>query len=370
MPDPCEYIYETIGCAVAFNHGQSHLVDEYIALATTHTMDSYATMAESIGCADTWGRVVKPREALLEEVECTSANIVGIKIPIMSEAIGMAGAFAFSETVVIAEAIGATGLFTPKNNVTVRVYESTSVVDRFRSGFSVALSDTVGCTDVFTPSRKAIASLYESVGLSEASPFSFIQRYPERMYEVVGSSTSLGHRTTASASISEAVSTVESFWYRDAGQIAWQMNTETSAANWHTNFMFDSIAQYGNTVLAVAPDGVYVLEGDTDNTTAIPATVKTGFMDFDDHKVKRFGGIFFGLRGSSLRLSLEPFGAISPSEYDMPAKTTVSPGSNRIVPGKGLVSRYWRMTFKNVDGGDFDIDNIELDVASSTQRRL
>lgn len=370
MPDPCEYIYETIGCAASFNYGQSQLVAEYIAMSTANTMSSYTTMNESVGCTDLFSKVVSPRELILEEIDYRSANIVGIKMPIMSEAIGVAGSFTFSQTVTMAESVGAADLFIPKNNATARIYESTSVVDRFSSGFYNALSDSISCAGVFTSSRKAIASVDESAGISEAHPFSYIWRHPERIYESVGSSTLLGHRSTVNASVSEAVSAAEAFWFRDSGQIAWQMNTETAAANWHTNFMFDSIAQYGNTVLAVAPDGVYVLEGDTDNTTAIPATVQTGFMDFDDKKVKRFGGVFFGLRGSSLRLSLEPFGALAPSEYDMPAKTTMSPGSNRIVPGKGLVSRYWRMTFKNIDGGDFDIDNIELDIASSMQRRL
>lgn len=369
MPDPCEYIYETIGCAASFNYGQSQLVAEYIAMSTANTMSSYTTMRESIGCTDLFAKIVKPRESILEEVDLRDANIVGIKMPIMSEAIGVAGAFTFSQTVTMAESVGTTGLFTPKNNATVRMYDSIAATDRFASGFYNALSDSVGCAGVFTASRKVIASLAESAAATDA--FSqYIKHFPQIVAESVTATSTVGHKATAYASVSESVSAVEAFWYRDAGQIAWQMNTETSAANWHTNFMFDSIAQYGNTVLAVAPDGIYVLEGNTDNNTAIPATVQTGFMDFDDKHVKRFGGVFFGLRGSSLRLSLEPFGAVAASEYDMPAKTTVSPGSNRIVPGKGLVSRYWRMTFKNVDGGDFDIDNIELDIASSNQRRL
>lgn len=370
MPDPCEYIYESVGVNSSFNYGQSYTLDEYIATSTIQTTSTHTRMFETVGCTALFTRSLTLKNLVEEEVATAISHTFSLTPPKVSESIGCTNAFAFTTAVSVSEAVGLTDAYTPKTYAYKTVAEAVALASRFGLGMTKNVSESMAATNAFTYTPTITKLVSESVGLASSYPSAYVSRAAQAVRESVGVANSYTQKATVKVAVSESVSVAEMFWFRDQGQLGWQMNTETTALSWNTNFMFDSIAQYGNTVLAVAPDGVYILDGNTDAGVNIASTLKTGFMDFDDRKVKRLGGVFFGLRGSALRLAVEPFGAAAASEYDMPAFTTLSPGSNRITPGKGLASRYWRMTFKNVDGGDFDIDNIELDVASSTQRRL
>lgn len=370
MPDPCEYIYEGVGLSSSFNHGQSITLDEYIATSTAQTTSTHTRMFETVGCTGLFARSLTLKNLVEEAVDLAVSNGFSLKPPIMAESIGCTNAFTFSAAVSVNEAVGLAETYGLKTSAYKVVAEAVRLTSLFRTGMTSNVAESVAAVNAFTYTPTIVKLVSESVGLSSSYPSAYVSRAAQAVRESVGVANSYTQKATTSYAVSERVSVAEMFWFRDQGQLGWQMNTETTALSWNTNFMFDSIAQYGNTVLAVAPDGVYLLSGETDDGVAIASTLKTGFMDFDDRKVKRLGDVYFGLRGSALRLAIEPFGALAASEYDMPAFTTISPGSNRITPGKGLASRYWRMTFKNVAGGDFDIDNIELDVASSTQRRL
>lgn len=369
MPDPCEYIVERITCIERTVHGMVASVEEYIDLANSFTMSSYARMYEHAGAAVTTSTKIKLYPYVRERVTVSEALGLKFKIPTMAESVVCVSVFAQTRTFSIAEAVGAAPVFSSSSTLKYRWRDSVTATARFGTGFHKAVAESVTAAGAFGYQKVVSASVEEAVEAAQVYPDSYT-RVAYAIHETVNAAETKTVSAVMQARVNELVRAAQSYWYRDATQIAWQMNTETTAVNWHTNYAFDSIAQFGNTVLATSPDGVYLLSGDDDAAVAIPATVQTGFMDFDDRKVKRMDGVYFGLQGSDLKLSLEIFGGAGPSTYTMPAKTTISPGSNRIIPGKGLLSRYWRMTFENVDGGDFDIDNIELDVVSSKTRRM
>lgn len=369
MPNPCEYIYESITCTAVTSPVQTGSISEYIDTVNLFTPRSYAIMLEHAGTAVTVTPKLRPHQAMIESIEFETEYNIKFKIPVMAESVACTDLFGQKRTFAMAESIGLTQIVLPKVTHKYTMAEAITTVDRFFSGAKVSVSETIGVADTQFPHRYIRYTMAETANAADTMPNQYV-RFRTSLSETVGFTNVFGSRTVQHAAVSESVSMADLYWFRSSEQIAWQMNTETTALSWNTNYMFDSVAQYGDVVLAAAPDGVYLLSGNTDQTVEIDASVRTGFMDFDNKNIKRMGGVFFGLRGSSLKLALEPFGAVAPSEYTMIAKTTVSPGSNRIIPGKGLASRYWRMTFSNVDGGDFDIDNIELDVASSTTRRL
>jgi len=350
-------------------HGYLYAMQEYIAIADTQTCSSYARMYEAVAAADTTTTKIKLYPTLEEAI--TVGEDVGIEftIPTMNEAVTCTSLFNQTRTIFVTEAIVADGPFVSSSHLKYAMSDVVTANDVYGPAYYRAITESVAATDTYVGKRLIVALVQESVNAAETLPNSYT-KVVLAINESVDAADVTTNKATLNAAVAEIVGIAQSYWYRDTTQIAWQMNTETTAVNWNTNYMFDSIAQFGNTVLATAPDGVYLLSGDTDAAVAIPAKVQTGFMDFDDRKVKRMDGVYFGLQGSELKLSVEIFGGTGPSTYTMPAKTTTTPGSNRIIPGKGLASRYWKMTFENVNGGDFDIDNIELDVVSSTTRRM
>jgi hypothetical protein len=162
----------------------------------------------------------------------------------------------------------------------------------------------------------------------------------------------------------------DSVWYKDPNRVAWVLNTETSAASWYTNYDFDSVAQVPGKELAVGPDGLYVLTGATDAGDLIKASVASGFVDFGNPQTKRMDAMYFGYTSAGqLSVSVETYGSgHAASVYLLEQRTAAAPRNSRVIPGKGLVGRYWRTTIENVGGVDFDVYDTSVDIAVSTRR--
>jgi hypothetical protein len=54
--------------------------------------------------------------------------------------------------------------------------------------------------------------------------------------------------------------------------------------------------------------------------------------------------------------------------YYLEERDAGAPRNSRIIPGKGLVGRYWRTTTANVDGAAFRIYDTTIDIATSMRR--
>lgn len=189
----------------------------------------------------------------------------------------------------------------------------------------------------------------------------------------------VGTASTASAVVHQLesnlllISTAEvssDVWYKDPSRKAWLMNTETTATSWYDNFDFESIASVNGKTLAVGPDGLYELVGDTDNGESIDAEIISGFTDFGVGQTKRVDSIYFGYTSDgTVKATVETYGSgHSPSTYLMETRAADAPRNSRIIPGKGLWGRYWRMTIRNVDGADFEVHDATVDIAMSTRR--
>lgn len=368
MPDPCEYIVERVTADAAHVHGLSALMEEYIACADVYDYKALTFMTEHISCVDAYANKLTALEKISETTTAADATVLGFKVS-MDEAVTFTDAWANKFAVIMRESVTFTELYAQTRTNHTYLSEAVSASETVLVGFTKSVTESIAATDVYSPTLFISRAIAEGISCVDTFPSGF-SKVIRSVSEYAAATVLQNSSASMQAGISESISVAESFWSRNPAIIAWQMNTETSAVSWNTNFEFDSIAQLGNVVIASAPDGIYVLQADDDNGTPIDAVVTTGFMDLNDHHVKRFDGVFYGLQGSDLKLTMEVFGGSTPSVYNMPAKTTISPGSNRIIPGKGLASRYWRMTFNNVAGGDFDIDNIEFDVAISKTRRM
>jgi hypothetical protein len=177
-------------------------------------------------------------------------------------------------------------------------------------------------------------------------------------------------RTNVSVLVSATATGTAEAWYQDPSAKAWVMNTETTAVGWYDNFDFESIASWQGRELAVGPDGVHELVGDTDNGVPIDAAVESGFTDFGAPQTKRLDNLYFGYtsRGRlAVKTEVRESGHL-PSVYLLEQRDASAPRNSRVTPGKGLWGRYWRLTLTNVDGTDFEVDDATVDIAVSTRR--
>ena len=174
----------------------------------------------------------------------------------------------------------------------------------------------------------------------------------------------------AASTVADLAAAEDGVWFKDPGRVAWVMNTETSAGSWYDNFDFSSIAQVGGRVFAVGPDGLYELVGATDSGEAVDALLQTGFVDFGSQNIKRIDNAYFGYTsGGTLDMTLETQDSNhAPQTFVLETRDATAPRTTRVVPGKGMWGRYWRFTFRNVNGAAFDVRSATVDIAESNRR--
>ena len=177
-------------------------------------------------------------------------------------------------------------------------------------------------------------------------------------------------QTDVVLSISSSAEATSDVWFKDPTSKAWVMNTETTAMGWYDNFSFESIVSWKGRELAVGPDGIHELAGDTDNGEKIDSLVESGFTDFGVAQTKRLDNMYFGYTSDGqIAVQTEVYESGSPpSTYLLEERDANAPRNSRVTPGKGLWGRYWRLTITNVDGADFEVHDATVDIAVSTRR--
>jgi hypothetical protein len=156
-------------------------------------------------------------------------------------------------------------------------------------------------------------------------------------------------------------------WGKDFGSIAWVLNTQSGGLSNYDNYGFTSMAFHNGKLYATSPEGIFELDADDDTGRDIDSTLGYGFLDFGTEHRKRISDIYLGCTGNDIECDVETFNKLTYT-YDMEYRELSSPYNNRIKPGRGLSSRWWRFTFRNIGGADFQIHDIAVEIAKSKRR--
>lgn len=242
--------------------------------------------------------------------------------------------------------------------------------DIFALGYGKSLTDnTAVASDVLTDAVIPSETLVSSVNASNTTtPYVAV-------WETLSSTATVEELLTQAAGISnEAIVAVaqatEVLWANDFGALAWVLNTETGGLSTYDNFGFSSIAVHDGVVYATSPEGVFALTADKDQNRNVEAELQTGMMDFEIPTTKRISDVFVGYTGGQLEYSVETYDGADGEvySYEMPERDAAAPRNNRVKPGRGLSSRYWRFTVKNIDGADFQLHDQTAIIGASNRR--
>lgn len=127
----------------------------------------------------------------------------------------------------------------------------------------------------------------------------------------------------------------------------------------YSNYEFTSFARHGDKILATGAGGVYLLEGDTDNGTPISSYIKTVKDDFGSSSLKNVSDCYVGFKGGNLTVQAS-YDGVSGSRQGVGMANKFS--NKKANLSKGESGRYFELKLSNVNGSDFDIDTIELNV--------
>jgi hypothetical protein len=146
------------------------------------------------------------------------------------------------------------------------------------------------------------------------------------------------------------------------------VTAENYARSEYTNYAFNSMIQFNDTQYAADDTGIYLLEGNTDNGTSINLILRTGLNDTGLSIKKMVEDFFVGceLAGTMEVRILTDEEAISTSQYIEGISGKVK--TRRVKAPLNLLSRYWGVELRNVDGSFLNIDSIEYEIDPSTRR--
>jgi len=153
----------------------------------------------------------------------------------------------------------------------------------------------------------------------------------------------------------------------NAGMVTtWAVNTRTNAVTTYDNYNFTGFAALGNRYIGTNKNGVYELDGETDDGAYILANIRSGFMQLNATKMSGLKGVYLAIRGRGEFF----FKLITGDGREYVYKALTQPGlmNTKINVGKGMRTRYiaWELVST---GSDFDMDSLEF-VPMLSDRRV
>lgn len=144
---------------------------------------------------------------------------------------------------------------------------------------------------------------------------------------------------------------------------AWNVTTGSNASTTFSNFEFDSFCVgVDGSVYAIKSDGLYKLEGNTDNGVAIDALVEFGRLDFGTSRLKHgYVAYIGGTAEYKLKLGV--------NDYEYEARSaSANEAVARVDIGKGLRVNYFELSLSNQNGASFAVDSIEFGPATTGRK--
>lgn len=152
----------------------------------------------------------------------------------------------------------------------------------------------------------------------------------------------------------------------DSVSQAWVVNANTGASSRYEDFPFTSYGKIGGRYYGCLSDGIYLLEGETDASLPIRASVDFGNNSYGTSRLKGCPSAYLGV-SSSGGMFLKV--VANDREYLYKARSYSDDfKTHRVDLGRGLRANYLRFELYNSDGCDFELDSVEFLIVPQSRR--
>ena len=233
-------------------------------------------------------------------------------------------------------------------------------------GFGGGLAQAMTIHDAFTPQWKFVRAL--SDGLTIGASMTGYLVFQVTLAEGLEVEDSQLLRAIYTGKLQDGVVITGGLVDPGGGYTAWAINTRTEAVTEYQNFEYNSFAQLGRRYIGANAQGVWALDGPTDDGVSIQSDVKGGFMQMGGSHFTQFSAIYLGFRtdtnSDNWFLKLHTPGGLVYTYNVMPRDLATT----KVNIGKGLRSRYisWELV---TPGPEFDLSSIEF-VPIISKRRV
>ena len=141
------------------------------------------------------------------------------------------------------------------------------------------------------------------------------------------------------------------------------LSTEAAAFTEYTEYPFNSLFTFKGKPYGVADDGIYLLEGSDDAGEPIEAAFKTKLTTMRQRALKDARGLYLGYTSDGelvLKVTTTRDGKKREDWYKAQYSGDADFRHNRMKIQRGLRSTYWQFEVANVDGADFEVEDVTI----------
>ncbi len=135
---------------------------------------------------------------------------------------------------------------------------------------------------------------------------------------------------------------------------------QINAVTHYTNYPFSQIVRYNNTYYGIGADGLFLLEGDTDDTAPIAWSFLMSGNEFGSPQLKRTTSLYIDGRVDVQTVVTVVAGEKDTVAYNYSAVRGKTAQSYRVPIGRGMRSRYYAIGMSDVAGNYVEVSGLEF----------
>lgn len=317
---------------------------------------------DQIALTQTEAPTLRYRSLLAEGVDIIDGRAVAQPV-LLTDTATATETLAVQPAVLILDALRVADTTLPVARYVQALTQSVSLGDALGRFLGAAVAETVSVTRTTTAVQRAMAALVQNLTLADTLGHALILKVT--VAEDIDITPAQALQMLYRPALRDGVLFEVAYSSPSGTFTTWAMNTRTTAVTEYTDYEFNSFAQMGQRYIASADDGLYALDGATDDGRSIIANLKTGLAQFAGSRFSAIKGVYLGLRatGEFQVKIIDGAGVERTYKILVDARRTA-----KVQVGKGIRTRY--LAFELVSTGqDFDLDTVEI-VPILEQRRV
>jgi hypothetical protein len=350
---------ETIGIVENSTVYLAITLSDTFGFAEGTASDAVFHLLETVGVSDVLDETIKGYQSVADGVKLSDVFAFVIDL-VASDTIGVQDSAAINRqnAVAILDSVVLAGIATTR----IKAYNSLTaligLLEYVNKGLAANILETVGLTEDTLSSIGLVSAILDTVGLSETTT-DVVGIYTEVSESMAVSDEILTTAILQNLLNDGAIVSTTILGPGTAVYTGWIMNSENFAVSNYGNYKFTDMALLNGSYFGVMDDGVYLLEGNTDDGANIGARLATAAMEFGTSNLKTITQMYMGLRGDGdLVIKM-----VSDEDEDTWYQGTVidtTLRTERLTGAKGQVGRYWQLKLVSTDSTKLDLDAIEL----------
>jgi len=327
--------------------------DSFQLSADQFKFDYGAAPIENIGIAPTAQPNFNLRATIAQALRVAETVIANRGLTV-TETLQLAEGVISARAVLALDELGILGAVAPRLSYNVSHAEEIALYSSLLRFFGADVLESVGITSTPLPTFYAGATASDQINAGDTLERQLVLR--------LTASDEIELTPTAVLNLVYELEVTEEFEI-GAAYIApgdnfttWAVNPKIGAVTEYTNWQFNSFTEMGSKYLGASADGLYELNGDSDNGQDIIAQLKSGWLQIGGSRFTSFKAAYLGVHGGGdFYLKLES-GDGKTHTYQVTARDKET---TKVQMGKGLRARYFSYELTSV-GQDFDLDSVEF----------